>query len=198
MIDEPERFLKYYEQQLSKDEMRKIVDFESFLKATKETFNRDNSLPNLWDDVNGKTKGLMEIFNTRKVQDLIIKNSRTFIIDYIMKKKNIERGRAESVFSKLSPRKQSKLIKKFTKGSKIRISQQKTKSQINNMKMIQQTRGGKTYYRTKPTRWTQMQERFIKNNKQKGVRWVTEYYNRIFIDNKRTKSSIQNKYYRVD
>lgn len=194
MIEEPERFLKYYNQQLTKEELSKIIDFQSFKEATRKVFQKDPSLPTLWENIHGREAGLKEVFKTDAVQQWINQNSESFVIDYIMAKKNVGRLKAQSSYNRLSLKQKNRLISKVIRGVPIKIRARQER--IPRIKLITQIRDGKPYQRTKPVRWTDMQENFVRNNKSRGLKWVTDYYNNIFPD-ARTKRSVQNKFYRV-
>jgi len=199
LIEEPDRFLKYFPQQLSKQEMEKIVDFKTFKDAIRKVFGKDKSLANLFEDIGGKDTGYMEVFNTDTVQQWVRENTDSLMVEYLMQKNNIERGRASDVWRNLTPVQKNKVISKFMSTKKVRV---RTSTKIptlvdGKVKLIsQRSASGRTYQRRKPMQWTDMQETFIKNNKQKGWIWVEEFYNKIFPQS-RTLSSMRNKFYRL-
>lgn len=198
LIEEPRRFLKYYDQYLSENDKSRIVDFETFLEATEKVFRKDRGLPPLWSNVEGHFKGLQEVFNTPEIQDMVRKNADGWVIEWIMKRKNVERGRAEGAYNRLSPETKDKLISQFYKKFRGGISQlPKTvprHSEPTQDRVIY-WRGGKRIIAAKPVPWTKLQVDFVRNNRHKGSKWLAEYYAAIF-NKPRSRLAIQSKMYR--
>jgi hypothetical protein len=176
-----------------------ILDYESFKQVLKKSWAGDNALNQLINGKFAKESDFKALFETDLVQSWLQQNIENVAIPVIMRLKNIEEGRARQVWNRLPARKRGALLTKINKGQRIKVRRKTVKPDITpkgKVKLIKQTRGGKTYKRAKPVKWSEMQEKFVENNASRGLKWVTQYYNRIFPDY-RTQGSITNKYYRL-
>lgn len=197
---EPDRFLRGDQQsrKLLEQNKDKILDYETFKQVLKQSWGQDTSLNQLVNGTYAKESDFKALFEQGIVQQWLQQNIENTAIPVLMRKLNIEEGRARMVWSKLPARKRGKLLTKINKGQKLKIKRKTVIPALKEgrVKLIEYQRGGKTYNRSKPVKWTAMQEKFIVNNRSKGLKWVTQFYNRIF-DNPRTQGSISNKYYRM-
>lgn len=186
-----------------------IMDYDSFKKALHQAWDGDNSLRELISDKYVYEGDFKALFNHPTVQKWLNENIENTAIPLIMKLKNVEENKARSVFRGLSAKSRGKLLSRVLSGKKIKI-RRRTKYDIidgkvqmikpgQQVKMITQvSRGGVSYKRSHPVRWTEMERNFVMNNQGHGLKYVTDIYFRIFSDSKRTKKSISNKFYRIN
>lgn len=179
----------------------KFYDYDSFKKVLKEAWSGDNSLHGLVAGKQTYENDFEALFDHPTVQGWLQNNIKELAIPVIQKKYNIERGRATQVWDRLSAQKRGKVLTRILHGKRIKIKGKKSrvvptlkKGKVN---LIKVNRSGKVYRRTKSRTWTQKEINLLRNNQNRGVKWVQEWYNRVFYENSRTESSIANKYYRL-
>lgn len=205
MIEEPERFLNSgtRTRELIEGIKDKIVNFESFKKYMEEAFRGDDSLRYLVGKGNRggnpSDDGFKAIFNTKEVQKWLKENTGDIGVRYLMKRYNIEHGRATNVWNRMNDNQRSNVL---SRASGIRIVKSKiTKEPVVRKQTIpkikQTSRRGTSYERAKPTRWTQNEIRFIASRRRMPLPRILEEYNSFFRNKPRTISSIRNKIYRL-
>jgi hypothetical protein len=206
ILDEPSRFTdpktgagadisKYSKQ---------IRDFNSFKQVVKQAWGQKHgdSIKNLYDDI---SKGnldevLKTLYLTKQVQSWLNENRKPDMIKAIMQRFGVEQQRAIRVFDRLSPSAKEKLLTRVIKSKEPRLVREPKKgiSKRINIPMIRQVSSkGKQYSRAKPKRWTDMQTRFLKNNRSLPLDNLIERYNMVFAKERRTISSLKNKIYRL-
>ena len=197
---EPDRFLREDQQsrRLLEQNKDKILDYQTFKQVIKQSWGQDTSLNQLVNGTYAKESDFKALFEQGIVQQWLQQNIENTAIPVLMRQLNIEEGRARSVWARLPARKRGKLLTKINQGQKLRVKRKTVIPTLKQgrVKLIKYQRGGKTFQRAKPVKWTAMQEKFIVNNKDKGIKYLFDFYNRIF-KNPRTESAIRNKMYRI-
>lgn len=198
LFEEPLRFVRRGQRtrELLEDVKDEIYDFESFKVAVKKSWSTDGSLRELVNDIT-RDDAWQLLYNTPLIQSWVKGNTDDLGIDLIMHKYNIERNRARNVFQKLDAKSRARLFKDTKVGVRVKPTVVKVAVKPKIPMLRQKSKGGKFYQRTKPQRWTKLEERLLKNNKGKSTAKIFDIYRRVFSDKGRTDSSIRNKIYRL-
>jgi len=200
---DPERFVAegYETRRLIDSVANKIYDRDSMIKALTEVWKSDTSLKSFWQDQEWIGKRDWDaLFKTTYIQNLVKKNTIVPLLKQIQKQFNVSEGKAQAIFNKLPQRKKDQLINQQITGIKIptRRKQPKARPIFDSLPKAkrQKSKKGNYYVRTKPQKWSSMQETFLRNNINQKVDDLVKIYNNTF-STKRTKSSLQTKYYRI-
>lgn len=194
---EPDRFMRsgQVSRKLIEKQKDKILDYESFKEVLKDAWGEDPSLSKFFTKHDSFRESDYEaLFNTPVIQEWLENNIKNLAIPLLQKQLNIERDRAEYVFNHLTAKKKGQVLSAILrKGAKVhRIRMGKVKRQGVKVRMA----SGKTYYRRKAQKWTNIQVRYLINNHHLSTKEIVDYYNKIFT-NKRSYSSISTKIRRL-
>jgi len=202
---DPERFVRegHETRRLIDSVKDKIFDKESMIKAVSEVWKKESSLKSFWKEQDWiKKRDWEALFNTSHLQSIIKQNSVLPLVKMIQKQYNINVNKAQAIYDKLPQRKKNQLIQKHILG----IKKPKTKTiKVKKARPIfdslpkakrQKSKAGTYYIRTKPQKWSAMQQKFLKNNQNQKVDDLVRIYNNTFSA-KRTKSSLYTKLYRL-
>lgn len=183
-----ERLAKYKE---------KIINFETFKKAIESAWASDPSLKNLWEEVKGsKDDVFMSMYNENIIQKWLADNNKDSMISYLMKRYNVEKGRAERLYTRLPVKRKKTLLNLIiSKQGKVKVVKKKVPKMPKTIRIRQVSRGGTTYLRSKPSRFTELQIDFLLRRQNRPLARIHEEYNSRF-PNYRTESSLRNKLYR--
>lgn len=186
---EPERFLKYIS-----DEKGEFLDYNTFKDAVNKAFDKDVSLSKLKSTM--KESDYQALFDTREVQDWLSENITEVAIPILMRKHNIERKRAELVWSKYPARKRGRIMTRILSGKRVATTGKRIKPMMKDSRVVfMTTSAGRRVM--KPIPWTDTQEDFLKNNKGRfTIKQLHDWYNKIFSD-ARTLGSLRGKIYRM-
>lgn len=196
---DPERFMhpNHVTRRLLEDEKGRIADLKSFREAVQTAWDKDKSLKNLLKNM---TDGDYEaLFNTRDVQQWVNRNSSEFIIQGLMQKLNIERGRAEAAYMRLNDEGRQKVMRRLVSGGSIRFTRQQAEPEPTPRAtggISQRSRGGREYTRSKPAKWTDLQLEFLRSNRGMPRKAIYPLYNATFRD-RRSPGSINTKMKRM-
>ncbi len=203
---DPDRFVAdgYVTRQLIDSVSDEIIDLDSLKQAVTKAWKTDNSLKSFWDKQNElKNADWEALLKTGHIQKIIKNNTMLPVIKAIQKKFNIDSLKAKQVYDKMPSHTKEKLLKQsVSKGTiskpKPKIVAKKQQSMIDLIPKIKQQKSkkGNFYQRTKPQKWSKMQELFLSNYKTEKIETVFKMYNDSF-STKRTKNSLQNKIYRL-
>jgi len=186
---------------LIEDVADEIIDRRTMIEAVKKAFKSDKSLSHLVSKkANLTDKDWDALLNTKKMQDIISKNSNAKLREYIKRTQKVDDYRADTIIAKLPKDKKMELIQKAVRMKPLQTRKKgvKVKKQqpIIPFAKRQKAKSGKVYRRTKPRRWGQTEVNLIKNNKNKPAKEILEIFNQTFKE-KRTFGSIRNKLYRL-
>lgn len=200
---DPERFVAegYETRRLIDSVSKNIYDKESMIKAVTEVWKKDSSLKSFWREQDWIKKSDWDaLFKTNYIQNLVKKNTVIPLLKQIQKQYNVSQTKAEAIYNKLPQAKKDQLIKQQVSGIKIpsRKKMKKARPIYDSLPKAkrQKSRTGTYYVRTKPQKWSSMQETFLRNNIHQKVDDLLRTYNNTF-STKRTKSSLSTKYYRL-
>lgn len=201
LVDNPyeaKRVLKYVLEGKAEGQ-HKIKDFDSFKEAFRQEFQvGGKNGVRLWDYINGQDDLLLKLYANSDVQDKVTTDSRSDRIPQLMKKYNITKDRANAFFEQVRIH-EIQLIQEGMlpvperEEFKIPTALAPTRPM---RRVIDQHRGATLYRRTLPVRFTQPQQRFLRNNPNVPSRKVTAMFNSLF-GSQRTISSVYNQRYRL-
>lgn len=208
---EPDRFVesgmesfkalsRYKDEITGYDSFKKIVE-----KAWRSHSTGDKGLHHLFKEM---TEGdFVALYETSVVQSWVRQAPRrderipqevqNSIISGLMKRYNIERGRATTKFNELSPPAQQKLIDRFRLRSERDARRRMFVGIPENAQKQTVAYRGRTYVRSKPTKWSPLQETFIRNNSGLPLKDLTDLYRHVFTTSPRTYNSIKFKRQRL-
>jgi len=193
------------------DEMK---DFKSFKKAIEKAFMKDDSLKHFFE--NGKwvfENDFKALWETDHIQQIVKKNQRVPLVDYIMTKFDVEPIRAGKILDSMTAVEQAhllvkletnktyqKALKRSSGGVKIMRAERPrptTPAKIKMENMVRQLtkQGGNRYLRSKPTKWTINEIRIVSNYSHYTSREIRLILERI--GKQRSLSSIQTKRFRL-
>ena len=208
---EPERFVQHGMEsfkQLSrfKDE---IIGYNSFKKAVEKAWSShsqgDKGLHHLFKEM---TEGdFVALYETSEVQSWVrqappdkqkvSQELRGQVITHIMKRYNIERGRATTKYDSLSLVAQDKLLTRFRLRTERQAKRMAQPSRPEGILTTNVSRRGKVHVRTLPQKWTPIQVTFMRNNSQLPPKQLHELYSHVFRTSPRTYTSIRFKRQRL-
>jgi len=173
-----------------------IYDYESFVELLKNAFSEDASLHGLINHPNFEDNSFRTLFSHPLIQKWIKINDHDRTIKYISRQSRVSIAQARDMFNRLTERDKSRVRIASTQKRKITIKKRQEKPKKRLKRITQISKAGTTYRRSKPQRWTELQVRFLNNNRQERVARLLEIYNLLFPEIPRTESSLKNKLYR--
>jgi len=178
-----------------------IYDFETFKQVVKQAWDvPGESIKNLYDNISKKNLDavLKPLFDTKQVQKWLKDNNMSEMIARIRKRYKVEPERARKIYERLTPSGKERLLK-IVSGKPIRIKEAPVKAPKKRVygRIKQVSASGKSYFRSKPRKFTDNQILFLKARRGLPIARILETYNREFKED-RTKSSLQNKLYRLN
>ena len=187
--DEPERMVDPASQagkliQANKD---KIVDYASFVKVVKSAWRDDDALPSLLDNVKNDNS-FKEMFKHPTIQGYVDANTKPAMINYIMKKFNVEPVRASNIVNRLNTSLRAKLYSRAKRTKLPRIIIPKGRARPRARLIGRQT--------TTRRAWSEQEHNIIRANKESPTERVAEIFNTTTGYN-RSYISIRNKLYRI-
>lgn len=205
-VDSPEEAQRYFNEgsvtrQLIDKIKYDIYDFESFKELLKQAFSEDLSLSNLLEANGWGDDSYRALFENPLIQKWVEANDHNKTISYLAKQSNISQEQARRLFEGMNQVDRNRVRVASTQQRKITIQKRLWTREERKVKRIpkieQVSKSGTTYRRTKPQKWTGLQDRFLQNNRGLRVERILELYNLLFPLHPRTVSSLRNKLYRT-
>lgn len=197
ILEEPERFVRPDQKagNLLHQHKDEIYNFESFKRTLKKSWSGDPALPNLMHDLH-REDILRLIYQTNTVQNWIRQNSDDLLTHLVQKRYNVEENRARKILQGLDSGARDKLLTSTRVRFRAKpVTVMKAKRKVVMIKQV--SKGGKVYERSKPKKWTVLENKLVSNNRAKKVSHIFDIYRKVFHDTERSDSSIRNKIYRV-
>lgn len=193
---DPERILieSHVTKKLINSVSDKIYDRNSMEIEIKNVWNTDKSLAHLVK--NSNRSDWDTLFNLPEMQKIIRDNTFSPAIHQIRKKYNVGEIKAKEIFDGLNSENRVKLLKGVALGRPPTI---KTAPRLFKPRLPQitvRTKRGKVFSRSKPQKWTDMQERTLRSYSGENLDNIVRVYNAVFSV-KRTKSAISSKLTRL-
>lgn len=197
---EPDRFMHDRQQtrRLLEGVKDKVVDYRSFKIAVDEAWSKDKSLKFL-------VKNMLEsdyeaLFKTPKVQQWLKSNTSTALIAGLMRRFSVDRDRAQAIYERMNEDSRNKLLAAFMHSRPLRVApriEPEPMPRTPSVPLItQRSRSGRSYSRSKPIKWSDMELEFLHNNRQMPLRTLTDLHNNTF-STRRTLSSIKSRRLRL-
>jgi hypothetical protein len=202
---EPERFVHpgHETRKLLEAEKGAISDYNTFKEVVKKAWGNDRSLRDLVKAMN--EADYEALFNTRAVQGWVEQNTSDVAISGLMQRFNIERGKATTVYGKMTVENRRKVLSSLIQGTNISLKDTSGSAPhpapmpiappqpIASMSALtQKSRWGTTYTRAKPQKWSDIQIEFVRNNKALPSKAIQGLYNQTFSQH-RSLIAIRNK-----
>jgi hypothetical protein len=180
-----------------------ITDFGSFKEAFRDAFQRGApaNRVRLWDVLGSQDDLLLQLYGQTSIQDKVTRDGKEIRVLELMGKHHIQRHQANELYQKEREH-EIQIVKEGrippVEGRVQGILESISPTTAPRRAQISQAvrAGGNTYSRTKPTKFTIPQERFLRNNPHVPTPKLAIQFNLLFREN-RTTNSVYNKRYRL-
>lgn len=204
LVDNPkeaERISDYLLGKKGSGKVYTITDFDSFKKAFKEEFSHEGYAgTRLWDTLSEQEDYLLKIYATSPLQTKVTIDGKGGRVTDLMSKFKIGRSTALAMYSQIRQNEvnlvQKGMLPIDERSSVLPVALVPVaKLQTLSQKIKQ---GGITYQRSSPRRFTEPQERFLRQNKEMPIKQLTAQFNLVWKDSNKTQTALYFKRYRLN